>query len=68
MELRYQTEDGQPIRKAVVRKLERMLEPLKTSGADVAEAVAGCIKQHFESKWPGSKHFDPGKVTSSGNG
>lgn len=45
-----------------------MLEPLDSCGQVAAEAICKKIQDHISQRYPSSSHWDPSKVTCSGNG
>lgn len=53
--------NGKSLNEELSFQIKKIVDNMADS--DVAEAVAGEIKNHFAMKYPGSKHYDPNKVT-----
>ena len=50
-------------------KMKGVANKLKTEFPRIASnAMQRAIREHIEEKYPGSKHWDPSKVTSNGDG
>lgn len=52
---------GQAIRESLLRAVRSI------SALDIARAQADVVKSHIRSRYPGSRHWNPNKVTFSGN-
>ena len=55
------------IAEAVGKALEAGLKAASgdQTGRKVSTTIAGLIKNHFTTTWPGSEHYSPSKVTAS---
>lgn len=62
------TTDGRSPSQGIADLLQPVINKLGREGEKYAAIeIANCIKRHFQSRYPGSKHYSPEKVTASGN-
>ena len=68
MELSITTTDGRSIGEGLAEILTRRIESISDYAAKskAGEALAQCIKDHWATRFPGSKFYSPNCVTSSG--
>lgn len=53
---------GQPIDYAILKMLSLINSKLKNSGSTISNTLTQTTRRHFETIYPGSKHYSPDKV------
>ena len=61
------TQNGAPLEAGMAAFFRRLQANLnQKSGKVIAKGLSDAIRAHFRFQFPGSKHYDPGKVSPSG--
>ena len=63
-----QTEDGKTLAQKIQEILSKVKSNLDKASKVVSLSIAATIRRHFQSIYPGSKHYAPSKVTVKPNG
>lgn len=53
---------GERVQDAVADRLHSILSNALHSSKPVQDGIVDVVRNHFSSKWPGSRHYDPQKV------
>lgn len=61
--IRITTLDNKPIETGISRILKCIADKLDNSGQTIADTLSYETKSHISQRYPGSKHYDPDKVT-----
>ena len=64
MRVVIQTRDGNAPMHGVKSILEKVLGQLNSSGDAMSEELESRTRDHFRERFPGSEHYDPGKVSA----
>lgn len=63
-----QTEDGKTLAQKIQEILSKVKSNLDKASKVVSLSIAATVRRHFQSIYPGSKHYAPSKVTVKPNG
>lgn len=63
MDIRLTDSSGRSLQEAVADCLQKIQAKLQRSGKLIQQALLWTTKNHISAMWPGSKHYDPNKVT-----
>lgn len=53
-----------PVEKAIENYLQKVLQKIQKSGKLISDALKFTTQRHFQTIYPGSKHYNPKKVTN----
>lgn len=61
---------GEGVEQAASERLHGILQRVNQCGKQISDALLWTTREHFQKRFPGSKHYDPDKVqeTYSSNG
>ena len=62
MTLNITDRSGQPIDQAITKMLSRIESRLQKAGSAISNSLTQTTRRHFETIYPGSKHYSPDKV------
>lgn len=62
--VRLLTVDNKTLSQGISDILRNVQEKLQNSGKDISTTLVKLTRQYFTGRWPGSKHYDPNKVTA----
>ena len=62
MEIRITDQSGRDPHEAARARLAEILGRLRTCGRPIQDGLLWAVRDHFQTTYPGSRHYDPGKV------